>query len=194
MAVPNVPTAPKKMLSGSPEDVEDAIQQLEGQDPRYTDKARRQDLLLRNLEARDRRNLQLSRSGSNLAKQARLQSRFEEAKTEPITNSYMALMLSIAAIFDVSTAILEGIGDLVGIGTLIADLTVVPIAPVILYVLYKRKGIDFNDSKVLVRFWGTVILEFIPILNLFPGYVLNVFLVTSVERIERKTGISLPKK
>jgi hypothetical protein len=88
MAVPNVPTAPKKMLSGSPEDVEDAIQQLEGQDPRYTDKARRQDLLLRNLEARDRRNLQLSRSGSNLAKQARLQSRFVEAKTEPITNTY----------------------------------------------------------------------------------------------------------
>ena len=189
MAVPNVPTAPRKMLSGSPEDVDEAISQLSEQDPRYADRARRQDLLLQRLQDRENRNnIQLSRPGSNLAKQAKLQSKFEEAKQEPITNGYMALLLSVAAIFDASTFIVDLFGDFIGIGTLISSLTITPVGIIVMYLLYRRKGIDFNDSKVLVRFWGSVLLKFIPILDIFPEYMLSVFLVTSVERIKRSAS------
>jgi hypothetical protein len=191
MAVPNVPTAPKKMLTGSPEDITEANRQLEEQEPRYSDQLKRQDLLLRRLQDREnKRNLQLSRPGSNLGKQARLQSRFEEAKQSPITNTYMAGMISLALFFD----LLTGIINFTGVGSVVTDIFISPIAIAAFYYFYRKKGIDFGDSKVLVRFWGSVLLKFIPVLNIIPEYTLNVFLVTSVEKIERKTGISLPKK
>ena len=100
----------------------------------------------------------------------------------------MALLLSVAAIFDASTFIVDLFGDFIGIGTLISSLTITPVGIIVMYLLYRRKGIDFNDSKVLVRFWGSVLLKFIPILDIFPEYMLSVFLVTSVERIKRSAS------
>ncbi len=162
----------------------------EEQDLRYADRLRRQDFLLKRLQDQEnKKDLQLSRPGSNLAKQARLRSKFEQAKSDPITNTYMAGMISMALVFDLIT----GIINLTGIGTVLTGIfSPIPIA--FLYYFYRKKGINFKSTKVLVRFWGTILLKLIPVLNIVPEYTLNVLLVTSIERIERKTGISLPKK
>ncbi len=187
MVVQNVPTKPRG--------VSDEFNNTEEPDIQARDKMNRQMILAnRSGVENHRRNLQLARGGSSLAKQARLGKSFQEENSKKISNSSVLLMMVVALIFDVTVGVVNFIGDIFGIGTLITDMILVPPITGVLWYMYRRKGIKMGDTKVIVRFWGTILLELIPVLSWLPAYALNVLLVTSVERVERATGISLPKK
>jgi hypothetical protein len=95
-------------------------------------------------------------------------------------------MSSVALIFDIFDGLLSLIP---GVGNIIIAVTVFPAATLTLYLMYKKRDIEFKSNKVLIKFWGTLCISFIPILSILPQYVLNVVLVSLEKKAEEKLGI-----
>lgn len=93
----------------------------------------------------------------------------------------IGLMSGIALIFDISDGLLSLIP---AVGNVIVAVTITPVAALTLYLMYKRKGIEFKSTKTLIKFWGSLGISLIPIISILPNYVLNVVLVTLEKKVE----------
>lgn len=116
--------------------------------------------------------------------------RFKNQKEDQPTRfgrSDVIVMSVVALMFD-------GVGGIISLldfiipptGEFINSVTVFPLATLTLYTMYKHRGVEFKDTKVLVRFWGSLLIGFIPIVAILPEYFLNVILVSTVMKAEEK--------
>lgn len=117
---------------------------------------------------------------------AKFQNKTEDKK-ERMPTTDAVFIGTIALLFDTAGGIISLI-DFVAppLGEIINAITVFPVATFTLYLLYKKRGIEFTDTKTLLRFWGSLLVGFIPYLALLPEYLLNVVLVTIATKAEDK--------
>ena len=54
--------------------------------------------------------------------------------------------------------------------------------------MYKNRGVTFS-SKIIVRFWGSRIIGFIPYLDLLPEYTIGTLLIIATVKAEEVTGL-----
>lgn len=150
---------------------------------KYRQQARRQRQIAQGIrQITDRED---KKNGVREPRNARFQKRDET--TKPIL-SYVdiGMMLGVAFIFDVVNGILSLIPI---IGNAIIAVTVFPLATLYLYFAYKKRGIEFKNTKTLVKFWGSLCIGFIPVLSIFPEYMLNVILISLEKKAEEKLGL-----
>lgn len=111
----------------------------------------------------------------------------DEAKKERITTPDAFFLGAVALFFDTIGGLISLIDFLIPpVGEIINAITTFPLATFTLYLLYKRRGIEFKDTKTLLRFWGSLVIGFIPYLAILPEYLLNVVLVTIATKAEDK--------
>ncbi len=112
-----------------------------------------------------------------------------EQKTK-LDRSDIGLLIGVALLFDLIGGVISLV-DLVAppIGELINGVTTFPLATFTLYLMYKKRGIEFKDGKVLVRFWGSLLIGFIPLIAILPEYTLNVILMVVATKAEEKVKI-----
>jgi hypothetical protein len=91
------------------------------------------------------------------------------------TKSDFAFMLVIAGIFDLLSLVINIIPY---IGGVISTVFILPIGMFTLYLLYTKRGISISFGKKgsALKFGGTALIEAIPVLNIAPGFILNVIL------------------
>ncbi len=96
-------------------------------------------------------------------------------------------MLGVAGFFD----LLSGLINLIpGIGGVVSTIFITPTGTLTLWFMYKRRGIEFKSAKAVAKFGGASLIELVPVLNIFPGFILNVLLnYGSVEAKEIVGGI-----
>jgi hypothetical protein len=110
-----------------------------------------------------------------------------EDKKERITTPDAFFLGAVALFFDTIGGLISLIDFLIPpVGEIINAITTFPLATFTLYLLYKRRGIEFKDTKTLLRFWGSLVIGFIPYLAILPEYLLNVVLVTIATKAEDK--------
>lgn len=110
-----------------------------------------------------------------------------EDKKERITTPDAFFLGAVALFFDIIGGLISLIDFLIPpVGEIINAITTFPLATFTLYLLYKRRGIEFKDTKTLLRFWGSLVIGFIPYLAILPEYLLNVVLVTIATKAEDK--------
>ncbi len=96
-----------------------------------------------------------------------------------ITKGNFVLLMLIACFFDALSFVLN---FLPVIGGVVAMLFSTIPGNGILWIMYGRLGIDMKSSRVAKRFWGTALVEFLPVVNALPAMVANVMLVTAAEK------------
>lgn len=57
---------------------------------------------------------------------------------------------------------------------------------------FMKRGVGFVDPRKAASFFGSGIIEAIPILNILPGLTIGVFLTILVVQLEDKTGVKTP--
>lgn len=82
-------------------------------------------------------------------------------------------VLCVGAFYDFLSFILNLIPVVGGVAS---ALTVTPIAMINLFIMYSKRGISLRSTKKMLTFGGTSLIEFIPVLNAVPGFMLNVIL------------------
>jgi hypothetical protein len=92
-------------------------------------------------------------------------------------------MSGVAILFDVAGGLLS---LLPVVGNAITAVTVFPVATLTLYLMYQKRGIELKSTKALVKFWGTLCIGFIPIISIFPEYLLNVVLASLAKKAEEE--------
>ncbi len=150
----------------------------------YKQQARRQRLVaqrMRQLAETDKKRTQNVRGPRN--------AKFQEKKDKENSKlSYIDIvfMSGVAIIFDIAQGLLSLIPI---IGNAITAFTVFPVATFVLYLMYKKRGIEFKSTKTLVKFWGSLCIGFIPIISIFPEYLLNVILVSVEKKVEENLNL-----
>ncbi len=172
------------MIAEGSDRAEEALENIGERGEQYKQQARRQRLItqrIRQLSEKDEIKAQI-RSPRNSKFQ-----RLAEEKKERISNPDAVFLGVIALFFDVIGGLISLI-DVVAppVGEIINAITTFPAATFTLYLLYKRRGIEFKDTKTLLRFWGSLIIGFVPYLAILPEYLLNVVLVTIATKAEDK--------
>lgn len=109
--------------------------------------------------------------------------------TNKMSTNDMGYLIAVSLIFD-GMAFLVCLLDFVIplFGTILERITVFPLATLSLYIASRNRGVNFS-SKILVRFWGSRIIGFIPYLSLLPEYTLGTALVILSVQAEEKTGL-----
>jgi hypothetical protein len=135
---------------------------------------------LRQLSEKD----EISGGGLRVPRNAKFQNQ-KEGRIERMPTTDAVFIGAVALLFDTAGGIISLI-DFVAppVGEIINAVTVFPAATLTLYLLYKKRGIVFTDTKTLLRFWGSLLVGFIPYLALLPEYLLNVVLVTIATKAE----------
>ena len=114
---------------------------------------------------------------------------FQDSKKEanqPLSYVDIGTMSAVALFFD----LIQGILSLFPVvGNVITGFTVFPVATLSLYLMYKKRGIEFKSTKTLVKYWGSLLIGFIPVLSIFPEYFLNVILMSAEKKAEEKLKI-----
>ncbi len=114
----------------------------------------------------------------------------EKQKKEPrLSNSTIGLMIAFTLAFD----ILEALLGLIPIAGWIANIGIDFFVFAMLYLWYMLHGVNFTRTRAMV-FMGLGLLKFIPLIQEFPLWTLDVIAVGMMVRIEDKSGISLNKK
>ena len=115
----------------------------------------------------------------------------EEAQTqERIPNDIKFAMIAVALLFDVVNASLNLIPFL---GQILSVLVSI-VAYCTFGFWFLKRGVGFANPKRAVTFFGSGVIEAIPVLNILPGVTLGVALTIAMVQLEDKTGIKMPKK
>lgn len=94
-----------------------------------------------------------------------------------------AILMSVAGFFDILSFLLNLIPY---VGGVISMVVVTIPGTLTFYILYKKRGVEFKTTKGMLRFWGSSLIEMIPVINILPGFMLNVTLVSSMTALEDK--------
>lgn len=122
------------------------------------------------------------RASVNEPRNAKFQ-KAKEAEKSKLSYVDIVYMSAVALIFDAAGGLLS-LAPV--IGNAITAFTVFPAATFVLYLMYKKRGIEFKSTKTLIKFWGTLVIGFIPIISIFPEYLLNVILISVEKKAEEK--------
>jgi len=98
-----------------------------------------------------------------------------------ISNTTLALMISVAIFFDV----LQFIIGLVPIAGQYISVMVTIIALPTFYLWFKIYGRSFMSPKKVMALGCGTIIELIPILNILPGWTVAVIFLVGIERAEK---------
>lgn len=173
------------VISEESDRAEDA---LANRSEEYRRRARRQRLIAQRV--RQVQESQGTKLGRNLQAEIEAEEESEGAPKRTLTKIDIGWMLCVAAFFDLIGGLISLIDAIAPpVGEIINGVTVFPIAATTLYFMYKKRGVEFKDTKVLVRFWGSLLIGFIPIIAVFPEYMLNVILVSIGKKAEEKLEI-----
>ncbi len=96
-----------------------------------------------------------------------------EKKKGDFSRTDFFFMMGIAGFYDLLSALLNLIPF---IGGVFSSVLVTPVALLNLYIMYSKRGISFKSTKSVMKFGGASLIEFIPVLNFLPGFMLNVVL------------------
>ncbi len=115
----------------------------------------------------------------------------ENAKQEPkIDKATGIVMIAVAALFDIANA---GINLIPVLGQILAVLiSIVGYCTFTLW--FWKRGIGFVNPKRTATFFGSGIIEAIPVLNILPALTVGVALTVGMVQLEDRTGIKLPEK
>lgn len=166
---------------GVPENVAENLLGLdEERGEKYKRQTQRQRLINQRMRALSSKND--SNGSARLPRNAKFQNK-DEQKKERLDSVDIGKLLVVALFFD----LISGIMSLIPfIGEVVKGVTTFPLATLTLYTMYKNRGIEFKDGKMLARFWGSILLKFIPIISILPEYTLNVVLVVTATKAEDK--------
>lgn len=99
-----------------------------------------------------------------------------------ISNGDFVMLMLVACFFDALSFVLNLLPVIGGVVAMI--LSTIP-GNGILWIMYSRLGINMKSSRVSKRFWGSAIIEFIPVVNALPAMIANVMLVTASEKLPK---------
>ena len=100
------------------------------------------------------------------------------------------VMVAVAVLFD---AVNAGLNLIPLLGQVLAVLVSI-IAYLTFGFWFLRRGVGFVNPKRAASFFGSAIIEAIPVLNILPCITVGVALTVLVVQLEDKTGIKMPKK
>lgn len=172
------------MIANQSDIAEESLEQEGERGERYKQQARRQRLIaqrIRQFSETDELKTQI-RSPRNSKFQAS-----NKEKGERISTPDAFFLGAVALFFDTIGGLISLIDFILPpVGEIINAITTFPLATFTLFLLYKKRGIEFKDTKTLLRFWGSLLIGFIPYLAILPEYLLNVVLVTIATKAEDK--------
>lgn len=169
------------MIADGSDRAEGDLEQIGERGEQYKQQARRQRIVvqrMRQLTENDEMRAQNVRGPRN--------AKFQEKKDKEsakLSNVDIVFMSCVALLFDIAQGLLSLIPV---VGNAITAVTVLPAAAFTLYIMYKKRGIEFKSTKTLVKFWGSLCIGLIPVLSIFPEYLLNVILVSLEKKVEEK--------
>lgn len=112
-----------------------------------------------------------------------------DAESNKMDVSDIGVLVATSLIFDGLAFIICLLDFVVPfLGTIIEKVTIFPLSTLTLYLMYKKRGVNFS-SKILVRFWGSRLIGFIPYLSLLPEYTLGTALIVLSVKAEELTGL-----
>jgi hypothetical protein len=98
-------------------------------------------------------------------------------------------MLGVAGFFD----LISGLINLIpGIGGFMSTIFITPTGTFILWFMYKKRGIEFKSAKSIAKFGGASLIELVPVLNVLPGFILNVLLNYGGKEAKEMVGNTVP--
>lgn len=171
------------MIADQSDFAEDTLGEMGERGEQYKQQVRRQRLVAQRIRQLDEKDA----SGSQIRgpRNAKFQKSNNEGK-QILSYTDIATMSGIALIFDVFDGLLSLIPV---VGNVIVGVTVFPAATLYLFLAYRKRGIKMQSTKTLVKFWGTLLVSFIPIVSILPQYVLNVVLISLEKKAEEKLNI-----
>ncbi len=106
----------------------------------------------------------------------------DSVQSSKISGGNFVALIMVASFFDALSVVLNFLPVVGGVVS-----TVFSALPgnAVLYFMYSRLGIDMKTARVAKRFWGSAVIEFIPIVNALPGMITNVLLVTASEKLPK---------
>lgn len=99
-----------------------------------------------------------------------------------------AMMIAVALLFDTMNA---GINLIPFLGQILGVLVSI-VAYCTFGFWFMKRGVGFTNPKRAVTFFGSGLIEAIPILNVLPGVTVGVVLTVLMVQFEDKTGIKMP--
>lgn len=93
-------------------------------------------------------------------------------------------LMVVAGGFDLASFLANAIFPTVG--SVVSSFMIMPIGYLVLYLMYKRRGIDFQMSKLTGKILGGAFIELIPFINALPGFMLSIYLIR--KRLEKQKG------
>ncbi|MEI8337824.1 MAG: hypothetical protein WCF92_01605 [bacterium] len=114
----------------------------------------------------------------------------EKQKKEPrLTNGTIGLMFGFALFFDILEALI-GLVPIIGWGVnIVLDVLVFAI----LWIWFVRHKVNFTKNRALV-FIGLGLLKFIPVIEEFPLWIMDVIAVSTMVRMEDKLNLKFTKE
>lgn len=112
----------------------------------------------------------------------------ESTPTQRIPNDVKAQMLVVAGLFDLTNAAVNLIPFLGQVFSVLISI----IGYCLFGLWFMKRGVGFVDPRKAASFFGSGIIEAIPLLNILPGLTLGVFLTILVLQLEDKTGVKTP--
>lgn len=112
----------------------------------------------------------------------------ESTPTQKIPSEVRAQMLAVAVLFDLVNATVNLIPFLGQVFSVLISI----VGYCLFGFWFMKRGVGFVDPRKAASFFGSSIIEAIPILNILPGLTLGVFLTIAVVQLEDKTGVKTP--
>lgn len=103
-------------------------------------------------------------------------------RSSKINTGNFVTLIMVAGFFDGLSLVLNLLPVVGGVASMI--FSALP-GNAILYLMYSRLGIDMKSARVAKRFWGSAIIEFVPVVNALPGMITSVLLVTASEKLPK---------
>lgn len=111
---------------------------------------------------------------------------FQEASIEKepkISTQTFVFMLIVAGLFDLISLLINLIP---AVGGLIDGILITPFATMLFYFWYKKHDVSYSNSSRMAVMVIVPLIEFIPIINALPGWILEVVTIYLSVRAEEK--------
>lgn len=112
----------------------------------------------------------------------------QTTQTNRIDTGTGAMMIAVALLFDTMNA---GINLIPFLGQVLSVLISI-FAYCTFAFWFMKRGVGFANPKRAITFFGSGLIEAIPVLNILPGITIGVVLTVLMVQFEDKTGIKTP--
>jgi hypothetical protein len=118
-------------------------------------------------------------------KQNLTQQQPQKPEASHISKTDFGLMLSTAIFFDLTLAVIQ----LIPFAGSAAAMTFNTVPLMLFFIWYKLKGIDFSNPKRGFSFFGTAVIEFIPVINALPTWTAEIVYMYTLENKDKILSI-----